>query len=204
MPESFNHTPERPNQLNGRSLEEIRDQILKEKNYILSICKKFLLEKSGMKYMDTAEGLADEAIARAYDRAAKYKGEAALQTWLVRIAINIINSFLRKKRNEPGESNLSIDGVNDEGFSSFQLEDSNLNPEAYLIKKEQKQILSDGMSELSSRQREALNLWLEREGDPQEIAAEKMGVSMSAFRSLVSAAKQKLAKYVESRNRKMG
>jgi RNA polymerase sigma factor (sigma-70 family) len=185
-----------------KTLDDTKTEILSERKFIVNLCRTFLSTRNGGRYVDRAEELGNQAIARACERVDQYKREKHLRAWLGRIATNEVNDFFRKIKNEPSESKISIDDTNDDGSKIFELQGAELSPEEHLIQKERLETLREGIATLSLRQRQALELSIEREDGKYEDIATQMETSVPAVKALVFQAKRKLKEHAESKERK--
>jgi RNA polymerase sigma-70 factor (ECF subfamily) len=120
---------------------------------------------------EDAADLSQEAFVRAWRGLKNFKGQAALSTWLYRIAVNTCLNRVTAKRpeTEPLESDRFVD---------YQTED----PGAGLIRNERASAVRRAIAELPDKQRAALILRTYHELSHQEIA-DILGSSVGAVKA---------------------
>ena len=120
---------------------------------------------------EDASDLAQETFVRAWKGLANFKGEAALSTWLYRIAVNVCLNRVGAKRLtvEPLESDRFID-------PSAEL------PGTDLIRQERAQAVRRAIAVLPEKQRATLILRTYQEMSHQEIA-DVLGSSVGAVKA---------------------
>ncbi len=120
---------------------------------------------------DLAASLTQDCFIRAYERREQFRGEAAVSTWLVHIAVNIARDHVRNRRQgfwrslfsgrDSEERELALDGAPD------------LQPtaERQLLAREQANTVWEIVGTLPHQQREAFVLRFAEEMPLEEIAA---------------------------------
>ena len=93
-----------------------------------------------------AEDLAQEIFLQFYRKLPLFRGEAALSTWLYRVALNRATSYVRKRKP------IALENL------PFDLAD-NASPDERLLGKERVKALLAAMGRLSAREREVLELF---------------------------------------------
>lgn len=122
-----------------------------------------------VKNQDDADDLTIEAFGKAFNRLHLYEPEFAFSTWLYRIATNNCIDFIRKKR----MITLSLDKSfeDEEGNqSTFDVKESNLDPEERIIRKQKIRIMREIVDQLKPRYKELIVLRYFRELSYEEIA----------------------------------
>jgi RNA polymerase sigma-70 factor (ECF subfamily) len=119
---------------------------------------------------ETAEDLAQECFLRAHQASSGFRGDAALSTWLMRIAINLANDYQRSRRLQfwralvrPKEHDALGELV--EGFA-----DDRPSAERSLIARQQVQRAWQAARKLSTQQRAVFLLRFVDEMEIAEIA----------------------------------
>lgn len=135
-----------------------------------------------------AEDITQETFTKLWINAAKWKPEAQIKTWLLRVARNLSIDYLRKKKNDlkKGEAfyldQLSAVKTRQEEKLSKDLEDGRLG-----------KTINSAIFSLPERQREALTLVYYMECTGAE-AAGIMGLTVPALESLLARARRTLRK----------
>lgn len=126
-----------------------------------------------------AEDVAQDTFLRAWRQLPQWReGEALFSTWLHRVALNLANDHLRRRREQ-----VSIDDV--ELHSQAPL------PERQLADEQRETRLQAALLALPERQRDAL-LLCHYEGMSNAEAAATLEVSVEALESLLSRARRQL------------
>lgn len=135
-----------------------------------------------------AEDLVQEAFAKLWAEPEKFDPArgAAFTTWFSRVVVHLaIDTGRREKRLSPLSDAMTA-----------ALDDGQESPEAALIRTERDRRMDAAMGEIDPRQRAALALVF-CEGAPQKEAAERMGLGLKAFESLLSRGKTALRARLE-------
>lgn len=141
-----------------------------------------------------AEDVAQEAFVRIWKQAPHWReGEARVDTWLHRVAMNLCYDRLRKRR-EVLDDTPEQAANEDAGEGSGE-------PEAALELSQQGARVRDGLAALPPRQREALVLTYYQELSNAE-AAGLMGVTIDALESLLARARRNLRAQLSEAARK--
>lgn len=156
---------------------------------IYSTCFHFLHNR------EDAEDVTQDVFLQAFSAWESYRGEAQVQTWLNRIAVNLCLNFIRRKKrlkrfgqfkrilgfgnSKTGEEVIAVQG----------------NPETDLDKKEQRMLLNQSMAKLPENQRMALTL-NKYDGYTHQEVAEILGTTVSAVESLLHRGKKNLSKHL--------
>ena len=142
--------------------------------------------------MQDAEDITQDVFVDVYHQSAAFRGEAAVSTWLYRIAMNKCIDHLRKKqrRAKSGFMGLFHTGIVDEkGEMDFY------HPGVATENKEKAVILFKAMKTLPEKQHTA---WVlsELENLSYKEISEIMNVSLSSVESLLFRARQNLRKTI--------
>ncbi len=139
---------------------------------------------------EDAEDVVQQSFQKAFTHLDTFEGRSAFSTWLTRIAITEALMFLRKSR---GSREVLIDDLsgNDETTRRLEVPDASPDPEALYSRREQVQMLSEAMNELSPGLRKAMQL---RDLDERssEETARIMGISVAALKGRMFHGRRKL------------
>jgi len=117
---------------------------------------------------DVAQSLTQDTFMRAWNARASFRGDCALSTWLMRIALNLVRDHTRTDRfrfwKRVSETAVDVSDVS----SHIPHRDSSL--ESRLIAREQLSLVWDSVAELSERQRQVFLLRFLEELELTEIA----------------------------------
>ncbi len=133
-----------------------------------------------------AEDCAQEAMVRAFRAFDDFRGEAAFSTWIVRIAINACNDFLRKQKNI-----VSLDALQAEG--GFEAVDRAKGPYQQLEDKERMQLLHEALRHLKEEYRQLIVL-RDMQGFSYEELSDVLHISMGTVKSRLNRARHELCK----------
>ncbi len=118
---------------------------------------------------DAAENLTQECFLKAYQNRHSYRGEASLSTWLIRIAINLIQDHRRSRRwsfwHRLFEAGQNVEAMA-EGVS-----DGSPSPERRILAREKLLAVWSAVEHLSEQQRLVFTLRFVEEMSLDEIAA---------------------------------
>ncbi|AHJ97411.1 RNA polymerase sigma factor [Hymenobacter swuensis] len=142
---------------------------------------------------EEAEDVAQEVFVEVYQTIGRFRGEAALSTWLYRLATSQALKQRRKARAKKRFAFLtSLLGANQEALHERP---DNQHPLALLEGRQQQQQLLDAITRLPDSQQVAFTLRHEQELSYEEIAA-VLDISQSAVESLLFRARQSLRKFL--------
>ena len=147
--------------------------------------------------VEDAEDIVQQSFYKAFVHLAQFQGESSFSTWLTRIAINEALMFLRRIGGAVRE--VSIDSIGDaEGSpASFEIPDSNANPETRCLQREEVRILSKAVRNLRPALRTAIALSELHELSRSETARH-LGLSLSAVKARIFRGKRQLRKELVS------
>lgn len=118
---------------------------------------------------DLALTLTQDTFTRAWAARASFRGDCAISTWLMRIALNLIRDHTRTDRfrfwKKVSETAVDVTDV------AEHIPHRESSPEAALIAREQLALVWDSVARLSSRQRTIFTLRFVEELELAEIAA---------------------------------
>jgi RNA polymerase sigma-70 factor (ECF subfamily) len=112
-----------------------------------------------------AEDLTQDCFWNAYKGWDRFRGESSVGTWLRRIALNVIRTFLHRERGRPWQHTLRIDpNLGDQLPSAGRL------PEAEILTRDTVRAIWKAAARLSPGQRTALQLRFRDDLSVAEIA----------------------------------
>ncbi|MDX2442654.1 MAG: sigma-70 family RNA polymerase sigma factor [Bacteroidales bacterium] len=116
-----------------------------------------------------AEDLTIEAFGKAFKNIGQYTPNYAFSTWLFKIATNNCIDYIRKKRGNL----ISIDQNDDDSNNApLSIQDSTLDPEEDMIKKQKEVLMRGVVTQLKPRYRHLIELRYFKEYSYEEIATE--------------------------------
>ena len=139
--------------------------VLRHRRTVYQVCYRFAGNH------EDASDLSQEAFVRAWRGLKKFRGQAALSTWLYRIAVNVCLN--RVSRNKP-----EMEPLGDDRFVDQQTNE----PGSELIRGERARAVRRAIAELPDKQRATLILRTYHELSHQEIA-QILGSSVGAVKA---------------------
>lgn len=140
---------------------------------------------------DAADGLQDGMIA-AFRRAASYRGEAQVTTWLHRVVVNACLDRLRAAKVRRAEALPDdLDEVGSRGSLASATDDA-LDPADLSVAGERRRVVLDALATLPDEQRAALVL-VDMEGYPVAEVAEMLDCAVGTVKSRCSRGRTRLA-----------
>ncbi len=128
---------------------------------------RFLL--ASLREREPAENLTQECFLRAYQARRSFRGDASVRTWLMRIAVNLVNDHRKSARlrfwRRAAQTSLDV------AFTGDWLADRRSSPEAEASAREQVGVVWRAAAALSERQRTVFLLRFVEEMEIREIAA---------------------------------
>ena len=151
---------------------------------------------------EDAEDAVQDALVSAFCHLSQFQGRSQMSTWLARI---VINSARMKARRRPKQAVLSIDEMSDQQGEAIwdQFPYSGRSPEEACRERELRELLHAQLRCLSSKSREALQLFYV-DGLTAREAAQTLGINHSALKCRVSRARAQLASTFRSRHLRCG
>src|SRR5881296_3488946 len=147
---------------------------------------------------DSAEAsdVVQEIFLKVFRNIGGFKGEAALKTWIFRIALSEILNRLRWWRRRYRFATVSLDdhpATNGNGRNGRYVADSKPTPEEVLESKEQETAIQQALSKLSSDHRSIIVL-RDIEGFSYSEIADVFGISIGTVKSRIARARSDLKK----------
>jgi RNA polymerase sigma-70 factor (ECF subfamily) len=118
---------------------------------------------------DIADNLTQECFLRAYQKRASFRGECRIETWLLRIAINLVRDHGKNRRVSFWRRLIGVE-ENDNAAQPLQFVSRQPSPERVLLAREELQSVWKALSTLSPQQREIFFLRFAEEMPLLEIA----------------------------------
>jgi RNA polymerase sigma-70 factor, ECF subfamily len=142
-----------------------------------------------------AEDIVQQSFQKVFLHLRQFEGHSSFSTWLTRIAMNEALMSIRRKSNTV-EISLEQSLPEHRATVSMDLPDSRLNPEDSCSQREQKEILSAALNELTPAVRKAIEL-----RDLGELSTEEtarvMGLSITAVKARVFHGRKQLQKVMK-------
>lgn len=114
------------------------------------------------------EDLTQEAFIKAFTSLASFNEEYSFSTWLYKIATNNAIDYVRKRKLQTFSINKPIES--EESDYSFELQDTEPEPDQELIAVQRKKMLDDAMDSLPEKYRQVILMRHVDEKEYQEIA----------------------------------
>lgn len=119
---------------------------------------------------DVADTLTQECFLRAYRKRATFRGECRLDTWLLRIAVNLVRDHGKSRRAQFWRKLVGLDDE-ESGNATSRVASEQISPERQLLVREELQAVWDAAASLSDRQRTIFLLRFAEEMSLGEVAA---------------------------------
>jgi RNA polymerase sigma-70 factor, ECF subfamily len=122
-----------------------------------------------LKNPDDADNLTQECFLRAYTSMEKFRGDCSVQTWLLRIAVNLVRDHARNRKAGFWKGLLRLD---EGGVITVENEPAavTLSPERGMLAREELDAVWRAVDGLSTRQKEVFVLRFAEEMELKEIA----------------------------------
>ncbi len=119
---------------------------------------------------DVADNLTQDCFLRAYQKRATFRGEAAVETWLIRIAVNLARDHARSRRLAFWRKLFQRQSPDDAVSTEFDVSDGGPSAERALLAREQLAAVESVLEKISPQQRTAFSLRFFEEMTLEEIA----------------------------------
>jgi RNA polymerase sigma-70 factor, ECF subfamily len=146
-----------------------------------------------LKNPEDADNLTQECFLRPYANMKSFRGECSVQTWLIRIAVNLVRDYARNRRAGFWKRLLRLE---DDGVVTDDREPPSIkpSPERGMLAREELDAVWRAVDSLSARQKEVFVLRFTEEMDLKEIA-EVLNLSIGTvkaqlFRAVTSVREQ--------------
>jgi RNA polymerase sigma-70 factor, ECF subfamily len=150
---------------------------------------------------DTADTLTQECFLRAYLKRGSFRGECRIETWILRIAVNLVRDHARNRRASfwkrlVGLEDSEPDRVEPRQFSPRQFPAKEPSAERTLLAREELEAVWNALSSLSPQQRAIFFLRYEEEMPLAQIA-EMLQLKVGSVKAQLSRATGKLREMKE-------
>jgi RNA polymerase sigma-70 factor (ECF subfamily) len=129
---------------------------------------------------DEADNLTQECFLRAYQNLAGFRGDSSLETWLLRIAANLVRDQARNRKRSFWKKLLGLDEDNERSLAVIP--SPQCSPEQYLLACEEVEAVWRAAEQLSEQQRAVFLLRFVEELELSEIAA-VLGLRVGSVKS---------------------
>jgi RNA polymerase sigma-70 factor (ECF subfamily) len=177
-----------------------RGQALTAEDFEQLVCLRqrriFRLLLSLVRDEEAADNLTQECFLRAYRRRASFRGECRIETWLLRIAVNLALDFLRNRRRAFWARLLRLDDAEPDA-AAWQAVDDCPGPERALLAREQAAAVWAAVATLSPQQQAVFTLRFGEEMSLAEIAEAtqlELGTVKSHLHRALTAVRRQLRK----------
>jgi RNA polymerase sigma-70 factor, ECF subfamily len=155
----------------------------------------FLLVKNA----DTADTLTQECFLRAYQRQASFRGECAVGTWLMRIAVNLARDHVKNRRASFWRRLVGLEGEGQGETSGWYLAATQPSPERVLLAQETLQEVWHAVALLSQQQQTIFLLRFAEELSLSEIA-EVLGLKLGTVKAQLFRATSRVKEIVKGKS----
>jgi RNA polymerase sigma-70 factor, ECF subfamily len=144
---------------------------------------------------DVADTLTQECFLRAYEKRASFRGKCRIDTWLLRIALNLVRDQAKNRRQSFWRGLIGLDAT-----EAVRHEPRVESPSAerILLAREQLQRVEKALSSLSQQQREVFLLRFGEEMSLEEIA-NVLGLRIGSVKAQLSRATAKLREMLKEK-----
>ncbi len=150
-----------------------------------------------LKDADAADTLTQECFLRAYKKRGSFRGECRVETWLLRIAVNLARDHRKSHRVRFWKKLLGLDEENGEK-AARQFPVSQPSAERLLLAREELEVVWTAVASLSRQQRSIFLLRFAEELSLAEIA-QVLGISVGAVKTQLFRATGKVREAVKEK-----
>ena len=144
-----------------------------------------------------AEDIAQETFLRAYQSLPNFRGASSFQTWLYRIASNlVVDSVRRHKRRQDGAVSLDSPVDTDEGVMARDLADDRRGPQELAESTAIREQVEEAVARLSPRLRAVLVMY-DLQGMSYQEIARALGCPLGTVKSRLFNARAQLKELLE-------
>jgi len=119
---------------------------------------------------DVADTLTQECFLRAYLKRASFRGECRIETWLLRIAVNLVRDHGKNRRTSFWKRLVGLEDEEEKGAEPRQFPAPGPSAERMLLAREELEAVWSALSSLSPQQRAIFFLRYEEEMSLAQIA----------------------------------
>jgi RNA polymerase sigma-70 factor (ECF subfamily) len=150
---------------------------------------------------DLADNLTQECFLRAYQKRGSFRGEASVETWLIRIAINLARDHARNRRWQFWRSLFQRAPQTEAETPILEAPDPSPSPERVILAREQLSAIGSILERLSSQQRTVFSLRFFEELSLEEIA-QAMELEVGTVKAHLFRAVSAVRKRMKEQNQK--
>jgi len=172
------------------SIERFDEIMLRHQRRVYRVI--FLLVRDA----DTADTLTQECFLRAYQKRASFRGECRIETWILRIAVNLVRDHARNRRASFWKRLVGLDDSEHDGVEPRQFSAPEPSAERTLLAREELEAVWNALSSLSPQQRAIFFLRYEEEMPLAQIA-ELLQLKVGSVKAQLSLATGKLREMKE-------
>jgi len=148
-----------------------------------------------VKDQDAADTITQESFLRAYQNLAGFRGECRMDTWLLRIAVNLVRDHVKNRRVSFWRRLI---GFGDDSSPAFQVRSSHPSPEEALLARAESQVVWERVGALPRQQREVFLLRFVEEMPLVEIA-EVLGLKIGSVKAQLFRALANIRKHLKEK-----
>jgi RNA polymerase sigma-70 factor (ECF subfamily) len=145
---------------------------------------------------DTADTLTQECFLRAYQKRASFRGECRIETWILRIAVNLVRDHGKSRRTSFWKRLVGLEDGEASGAEPRQFPAPGPSAERALLAREELQAVWNALSSLSPQQRAIFFLRYEEEMPLAQIA-DLLQVKVGSVKTQLARATGKLREMKE-------
>jgi RNA polymerase sigma-70 factor (ECF subfamily) len=145
---------------------------------------------------DTADTLTQECFLRAYMKRGSFRGECRIETWILRIAVNLVRDHGRSRRASFWKRLVGLDGDKGNDVEPRQFAAPQPSAERALLAREELEAVWNALSSLSPQQRAIFFLRHEEEMSLAQIA-DLLEITIGSVKTQLSRATGKLREMKE-------
>lgn len=147
---------------------------------------------------DEVEDLTQEAFIKAFGSLSSFNDEFAFSTWLYKIATNNCIDHIRRRKLQTFSIDKPIESK--ESDFSFELPDTNDEPDQEMIARQRKKLLDDAINSLPPKYRQVIVMRHQEELEYQEIA-QILDLPLGTVKAHIFRAREMLYKYLRDKMR---
>ena len=152
-----------------------------------------------LKDADAADTLTQECFLRAYKKLGSFRGECRIETWLLRIAVNLARDHGKSRRASFWRGLTGLQEAEGNEATSRQFRGSEPSPERALLAREQLDAVWAAVASISQQQRTIFLLRFAEEMSLAEIAA-ILGLSVGTVKAHLFRATAKVRETVKEKS----
>lgn len=147
---------------------------------------------------DEVQDLTQEAFIKAFGSLSSFNDEFAFSTWLYKIATNNCIDHIRRRKLQTFSIDKPIESK--ESDFSFELPDTNDEPDQEMIARQRKKLLDDAINSLPPKYRQVIVMRHQEEMEYQEIA-HILKLPLGTVKAHIFRAREMLYKYLRDKMR---